>query len=378
MKERTGQVFENKKNGLWTARVCYKNTNGKRTAIQRTADNKTDARKLLKQLLEKLESGGRKVLDVQKLTISDLVDYYEEIYCKPAHYVNDRKVAGLRSFVGVKGYLKVFRQYFGELKLNSLTYDDIHSFRLERLTTPTHQSSQRAIATVNRELAYLRRLLNIAERNDWIIKNPFKRGDSLIHLADEVKRERVLTPEECQRLIDACEERRSHLKPIIIAALDLGCRLGELLKLQWKDVDLDSKIITIQAFNTKTMRERKVGITQRLHIQLDNLLFAFPHSENDLVFGVSEIRKGFKSACKIAGLSDLRFHDLRHVHATKLDSLGFSISAIGKQLGHSSDSRVTLRYINRNEEATRQVANALDEFYESVNIQTELANGSIN
>ncbi len=42
MKERIGQIFENKK-GLWTARVCYKNKNGKRTAIQQTAENKSEA-----------------------------------------------------------------------------------------------------------------------------------------------------------------------------------------------------------------------------------------------------------------------------------------------------------------------------------------------
>jgi integrase len=363
MKQRTGQVFQDKKTGDWIARVCYKNKNGKRTAVQRKAENKTQAKRVLTQLLDTLEKGGRKAIDADKITFSDLANYYEEIYCKPPHYVNGRKVAGLRSFVSVKGYLKIFRQSFGGLKLNSLTYDDIHSYRLERLTTPTHQSSQRAIATVNRELAYLRRLLNIAERNDWIDKNPFKRGDSLIHLADEVKREMVLSPAECQRLLDACSDRRSHLKPIVIAALDLGCRLGELLKLQWKDVDLDSGIITIQAFNTKTMRERTVAVTQRLQIELENLLSAFPQSGDDLVFGFSEIRKGFKSACKIAGLPDLRFHDLRHVHATNLDALGFSIAAIGKQLGHSSDSRVTLRYINRNKEATRQVADALDTFH---------------
>ncbi len=378
MKQRTGQVFQDKKTGDWIARVCYKNKNGKRTAVQRKAENKTQAKQVLAELLDVLEKGGRKAIDAEKMTFSDLVNYYEEIYCKPPHYVNGRKVSGLRSFVSVRGYLKIFRECFGGLKLNSITYDDIYKYRLERLTTPTHQSSQRAIATVNRELAYLRRLLNIAERNDWIDKNPFKRGDSLIHLADEVKRDTVLSPAECQRLLDACSDRRAHLKPIVIAALDLGCRLGELLKLQWKDVDLDSGIITIQAFNTKTMRERTVAITQRLQIELENLLSAFPHSENDLVFGFSEIRKGFKSACKIAGLPDLRFHDLRHVHATNLDSLGFSIAAIGKQLGHSSDSRVTLRYINRDKEATRQVADALDEFHQSVNIKIELASDSIN
>jgi integrase len=227
-------------------------------------------------------------------------------------------------------------------------------------------------------LAYLRRLLNVAERNGWISKNPFRCGDSLIHVSDEVKREKVLSPAECQRLLDACSERRAHLKPVVIAALDLGCRLGELLKLQWKDVDLDSGIITIQAFNTKTMKERQVAATQRLRIELEIILASFPQKDDDLVFGLTEIRKGFKSACKIAGLSDLRFHDLRHCHATNLDSLGFSIAAIGKQLGHSGDSKVTLRYINRDKEATRQVANALDGFYLSANTEIEVESDLIN
>jgi integrase len=227
-------------------------------------------------------------------------------------------------------------------------------------------------------LAYLRRLLNIAERNSWIPKNPFKLGDSLIHSVDEVKRERILNVEECQRLIDACNGRRSHLKGIIIFALDTGCRLGEILKLCWKDVDLHSGIITIQAFNTKTMRERKVATTQRLQTELENILESFPQTENDLVFSVSEVRKSFKSACKIAELSDLRFHDLRHVHASFLDSLGFSIASIGKQLGHSSDSRITLRYINRNKEATRKVADALDAFHDCANTENELRSEMIS
>ncbi len=76
MEGRTGQISENKKTGIWTAQVCYKNTNGKRTAIQRTADNKTDARKLLKQLLEKLENGGREAIDAEKLNFYNLADYY--------------------------------------------------------------------------------------------------------------------------------------------------------------------------------------------------------------------------------------------------------------------------------------------------------------
>ncbi len=73
MKERTGQIIENKKNE-WIARVCYKNSNGKRTAIQRKAKDKTDAKKILKQLLETLEKGGREAIDVEKLIFNDLID----------------------------------------------------------------------------------------------------------------------------------------------------------------------------------------------------------------------------------------------------------------------------------------------------------------
>ncbi len=378
MKSNKGYVFYDEKRNSWYARITFADETGKRKDIKRKVESKTDGNKFLKTLVTTYDNSGIKGINAENVTFSDLADYYEGIYCKPAHYVNERKVAGLRSFIEVKGYLKVFRGYFGKLKLKSLSYESLYKFRLHRLSTPTHQSSQRSIATVNRELAYLRRLLNIAERNNWISKSPFRCGDSLIHQADEVKRDRILTAQECQRLIDACSNRRAHLKPIVIAALDTGCRLSELLKLQWKDVDLGSGIITIQAFNTKTMRERTVAITQRLHIEFENLLSAFPQSENDLVFGVSEIRIGFKSACKSAELLNLRFHDLRHCHASLLDSLGFSIAFIGNQLGHSSDSRVTLRYINRDKEATRQVANALDEFHRLANSENHLRSDLIN
>lgn len=372
MKERTGQIIENKKKGLWIARVCYKNSNGKRTSVQRTADNITDARKLLKELLDKLEKGGRKALDAEKITLNDLCDYYEKHYVKEPQYVNERKIAGLRSFVQIKGYLKVFRESFGGLKIKALTYDDLREFRAERLLTPTHQSKQRSIATVNRELAYFRRILNIAERNEWISKNPFSCGDALIHCADEVKRDRILTSEETQRLLDACIGRRAHLKPLIIAALDTGCRLGELLKLQWREINLNSGVIVIKAFNTKTMRKREIGITARLRAVLENLLNSFPQSKDDLVFGVSEIRKSFKSACKKAGLLDLRYHDLRHCHASKLDELGFSVPEIAGQLGHTQ-IQTTLRYTNRHKEGIQKVALALDSVYQDVKPHTEIS-----
>lgn len=136
MREKTGQIFENKKNGCWVARVCYQNSNGKRTAVQRMAENKSEARKILKQLLNKLENGGREAIDAEKLTFNDLADYYEKHYAKPAKFVDDRKVEGMRDLGRVKGFLKQFRLYFGKMKIKRISYEEILAFRNYRLTIP--------------------------------------------------------------------------------------------------------------------------------------------------------------------------------------------------------------------------------------------------
>ena len=360
MKQRTGYVYQEKITGAWYARICYTKNNGKRSSIKRRAKTKTEARLLLKQILETFEDGGQKAFDAEKLTLNDLCDYFEKHYCKPPKYVAGRKVAGMRSHITVSGYVAVFREYFGRKHLKSLTYEDLCHYRLERLTTSTHQSEQRSIATVNRELAYLRRILNIAERSGMIAKNPFRCGDALIHAADELKRERIISRDEETRLIAACEGARKHLRPIVVAALDTGCRLGELLKLSWKDIDREAGIITIQALNTKTLRERKIAITSRLALELEELWRTSGEDENELIFGIkSTIRQAFRKACDQVGLDDLRMHDLRHSHATRLDDLGFSLAKIGAQLGHTQ-VQTTLRYVNRDKDAVKQVAAALD------------------
>lgn len=360
MKQKTGQIFENKKTGEWIARVCYQNINGKRTAIQRKAENKTEAREVLKEILETLEKGGRTAFDNEKLTINNLCDFYEKHYVNPAKIINGRKVSGLRSHVQVKGYIKLFREYLGGAKLKDLTYEEIRSFRDKLLNRSTHQSEKISLTTVNRYMAYFRRILTIAERNGWVEKNLFKNGDVLIHQADETKRSRVLSIAESQRLIAACVGTRKHIRPIVIAALDTGCRFNELRTLRFQQIDFDEGIISILAENTKTFRPREIGLTTRLRIELENLWEKSGKKPESLVFGLKEIRKAFKSACKEAKLDDLRFHDLRRCHATRLDELGFSIATIGKQLGHSGDYKVTLRYISRDKKNIQKVVHALD------------------
>src|SRR5262249_5968696 len=151
----------------------------------------------------------------------------------------------------------IFKEHLGRKRLREITYADIRAFRATRLKTPTQYNRQRTITTVNRELSCLRRILNIAVRESWIHKNPFACGDSLISFAVERKCERILTREEEMCLLSACDDPlRKHLRPILICALDTGMRQGEIFKLRWSDICFETRTVTIQAFNTKTMRER--------------------------------------------------------------------------------------------------------------------------
>jgi integrase len=363
-KERTGYTYQ--KDGRWYARLTFTNSKGKRCDIKRLAANKSDAKDILKGLLRQLDGEGEKAIDAARMTFNDLADHYSAHYLKPAEYVDGRKIAGLRDVDRAKGFLITFREHFGNRKLREITYGDIYSYRSERFSIHTHYKRPRTLASMNRELAVLRRILNIALREGWILKNPFNAGEPLISTAGERKRERILTLDEETRLLAACvHPQRTHLRPLLIALLDTGARKGEMLKLCWRDVCFESRLITIQALNTKTLTGRQVAMTQRLY---DELQMLWANSNKDLlgrVFGVRDnVRNSFSSVCKAAGIKEggldgLTLHCLRHTAATRLVRGQMPIQMVGRILGHTQVN-TTYRYLSANVETAQQAAAIFD------------------
>jgi integrase len=156
--------------------------------------------------------------------------------------------------------------YFGKKRLRQIRYADIRDFRAARLQTKSDRTDRTlSIATVNRELSALRRMLNVAVAEGWLIRNPFTSGPPLIATADERRRERILTADE-EGLLLACSVRqRAHLRPLVVGALDTGMRKGELLKLRWNQVDLQGRVIQVRAFHTKTMTARDGSWAERAY-----------------------------------------------------------------------------------------------------------------
>ncbi|MDO8690228.1 MAG: tyrosine-type recombinase/integrase [Dehalococcoidia bacterium] len=186
--------------------------------------------------------------------------------------------------------------------------------------------------------------------------------------APRVKRQEIkaLSPEEARRLIDAGKGDR--FEALYVLALSTGLRQGEMLGLRWKDVDLEGGCLqvvgTLQRSHhglaitePKTARSRRqVGLTDaardalRQHRtgQLEERLQAGPlWEDSDLVFpndtgrpmdAGNLLRRYFSPLLKKAGLSHIRFHDLRHSAATLLLSQGINAKVIQEMLVHSSNA----------------------------------------
>ncbi|MGH9937154.1 MAG: tyrosine-type recombinase/integrase, partial [Blastocatellia bacterium] len=217
------------------------------------------------------------------------------------------------------------------------------------------------IASVNRELELLRSIFAYARREGWLARSPFERLRGIISKADERRRDRVLSYDEEKRLLDACDDpKRRHLKSILVCLLDTGMRRGEVIKLRWRDVSLDARTVTIVAMNSKTARERTVGITERLHGELSRLREMSPKDQNESVFGIADtFKRAFASACQLAGVEDFRVHDCRHTAITRWVRAGLPIAEIMRLSGHSTLTAFAI-YANSTPETVRRGADALD------------------
>jgi integrase len=361
----------------YLARLMYRdNETGARKEKSKTAPSMSEAKRCLKDLENEFQIGGQRTVESEHMTFPELVKHCKETrYCE-AQFDNDgRKIIGVRGKDTIEAQIKALEDYFGSIRLRDIQVANLRAYRKHRLFCKNRRGEMLSVATVNRELSTMRAMLNEALVNDWILTNPFKkvRSGELISIADERRRETILSVEEEKALLAACSgDLRRHLKALVVAALDTGARQGELLKLRWSDIDFEEGVIkNVTSYKGKTVQRREVPLTGRLRAVLLDLkakpgVAAYRRSpitgnkpDSSLVFSIaSNVQNSWREARKDANLEHIRFHDLRHTAATRL-AQKMQLALVGQVLGHS-DPKTTNRYVNRTRQVINEAAIILD------------------
>jgi integrase len=306
------------------------------------------------------------------MTVASFLDQYCERYVV---------AESLRSVASIRSRLGSLKEALGALPVAALE-------RTETIEDFKQAYGQgRSIAAVNRTLGILRHAINWGRGRSPAIftASPFHRFGVKIKTKVETKRDRRIAPEEERRLLEAADKlnRVEHafaggpMRDRIIGAIETGCRLGEMLKIQNRHVLWDTHQVSIPAAHTKDAEARRIPFEPggRLAQLLKRRRFLGPKA---YVFGgvsgeyQSTIRTAWDSIVLLAnGIApirtrargrvnreklvdiDLHWHDLRHEAACRWLARGLDLRAIQLLLGHA-DLKTTQRYLNVTDEELRR------------------------
>jgi integrase len=222
--------------------------------------------------------------------------------------------------------------------------------------------------TINIEISSIKTFLNRAVTWDLLSTNPLRNMEYLKE--DDSKVIRALTEEEAHKLL---ETANGWFRPVLLTALYTGLREGEMINLEWDDVDLKQCVIHIQRksgwlpkSSGKSIRERDVAIPEQLAEFLaehkkkshgeDNRIFHNKYGD-ELKPGLRKVLMRLTAKC---GFPDVtQFHALRHTYATHLIKMSKDLTVAKEQLGHV-DIRTTMRYTDLTRDRKRAAAQLLD------------------
>jgi integrase len=233
------------------------------------------------------------------------------------------------------------RPYFSGKRLVDITPALVSQYQAHRRASLSRFGRPVKPATINRELAILRGMFNVAQRGVLLLKggvpqqNPV--ASRLTFAKEHNERDVVLSPAELDRLLAVAP---TWLQPIILVAYDSGMRRGEIAQLRWSQIDLKAHMVKLTSVDTKTDERRLVPLTDRV---IEMLRHASRHvsgyvfvTHNGRPYHPTAFSSAFKKACARAHLANVVFHDLRHSFCTNMRRSGVDTLTTMATSGHKS------------------------------------------
>ena len=283
-----------KRGSVWWMRFACKGRHYRKST-------ETDDRRLAKRIYDKVkgEIAEGKWFDVskeEKRTFKDLMERYMSEHARP------KKKSWLRDEISLSHLLPFFGYY---------TLEEVSSGLICRYKSRRLQEGAKP-ATLNRELSVAKHAFNLGLKEwEWCKENPYCK----VKMERENNaRDRVLGYDEEERLLDVCPK---WLGEIVTFALHTGARMGEILELTWRNVDLFRRVVVIQ--QSKAGKPKIIPLTPTA-MEVLKAKVKVRHINTSLVFSSNNatrisnrnLQRAFYVALKKAQVEGLRFHDLRH------------------------------------------------------------------
>lgn len=337
-----------RKNGGWMAQYAVYTMAGRKRKTIYSKTRKDVAARLATALSDR--EGGL-VFDAGTLTVEEYLERWL------SDCVRDTVKASTYS-----SYKQLANKHavptLGRIRLKTLTATHVRGLLREKLDAGLSPRTVQYVRFV------LRKALDQAVADNLIPRNPVAGVKS-----PQVRREEIrpLSPEQARLFLRTAAETSDRLEALYVVAIHCGLRQGELLALKWEDLDLEAGTLQVRrslsgsndghpVFTTpKTSKSRRqvrltAGATEALkrhrRRQLEERLrIVGLWRDNDLVFTAETgtpldrhnlCQRSFKPLLEKAGLSGIRFHDLRHTCATLLLTKGVHPKIVQELLGHST------------------------------------------
>ncbi|MCC8372061.1 MAG: site-specific integrase [Rickettsia endosymbiont of Pseudomimeciton antennatum] len=300
-------------------------------ARAKASELKNQISKCIINPLEKLPIANNQIDN--KLTTLTFKEFFDK-------YIEEHSKLKNRSWKNNIAIMELYGQNFYKRKISAITRDDIQK--------KFNEISNKFKFSANNFLKLLSAMFNRGIKWEMLEKNPAK---GIEKHPENVRERYIASQEELSKFIKIVIAKCTKIMAdVFLMILFTGARKSNVLSMKWQDINFENATWSIPAKSAKNAKTQRVHLvkyalnilTRREKENNNKSVWVFP-SDTSKSGHIEEPKSAWKRICKLAGISDLRIHDLRRTHGSWMRKVGADREIIGEALGHK-DRRSTERY----------------------------------